>query len=237
MPPDRLQPKSGASISGFSLIELLVVFALIASVAAMLAPGLGLAREKARRVQCVNNLRQVGLAINVYADENAGRMPPFFGGTITINGNGNGIHYKIKTSGKWSIDANFGPLNSTAVLVCPSDRNPASVSTTNANNVAITVKSSYTYNYALWLNMLKLDQVPQSKTMLVVDGDPNYDLQTGNWYAGINTSPSRAGNDVDKFNSNIVARRHTGRFNAIYLDGHAEWLANLPYGSILDGYQ
>ena len=103
---------------GFTLIELLVVIAITGILAALLLPLLGQAKEKARQTACLNNQKQVNVAIRLYAEDYADAFP-----VLPIPNpypNGVGAYYKQMVKGYLGL---MGPASpSERVFECPSDR-------------------------------------------------------------------------------------------------------------------
>ncbi len=101
--PLRLVPSSSFPTAGFTLIELLVVIAIIAVLAALLLPALSHAKEKGYRTACAQNLRQLGLSLTIYANDNQDVLP-----------------LPQQPSGHWpeQLRRNYTALR---LLICPSD--------------------------------------------------------------------------------------------------------------------
>lgn len=150
-------------IRGFTLIELLVVIAIIAILVALLLPAVQSAREAARRTECRNNLKQVGLALHNYLDVYR-FFPPSFVSDVSTNNTPGGewsVHARIlpyveqanlfrqaNLSLAYRDPANLGiATQRVGLFICPSDPNDRQ---RESGGVAVHYPITYGYNGGTW---------------------------------------------------------------------------------------
>ena len=139
-------PRRNRHRAGFTLIELLVVIAIIAILSAMLLPALQQAREKARQIVCMSNLKQIGLSTMMYCQDYGEYFPPRY--------------YPDGTT--WNMLL-FPYVKKVNIFYCPSDRlTPGQCAYVINGSIAPQVTSP----------LKKLSQITQpSKTGIFVDGN------------------------------------------------------------------
>lgn len=139
----RQRTQQRSQRGGFTLIELLVVISIIAVLASLILPGVQNARATARRIKCLNNMRNIGIALQTYATDHRGQLPPLVGGEVIQNDSGGvwgpaswSVHLLpyIEQRGLFdrlldaSLPQTLSDLASTniPVYVCPDDPNDGS---------------------------------------------------------------------------------------------------------------
>jgi prepilin-type N-terminal cleavage/methylation domain-containing protein/prepilin-type processing-associated H-X9-DG protein len=193
--PSRSLRPPARGAGGFTLVELLVVIGIIALLVSILLPSLGRAREMSRRTACVSNLRQLGMAMIMYADENKGRLP---------NSN------PPQTVSDWAatnyvlVSLNDIYVKSPATFHCPSDPDPAQTAITNGDYATPnSARGSYDFYSVFWVpeNGPTLVRIPRAPLAWDLNGgDPM----------------------VPSIKRNHTPTKAEGG-NVVFADGHAEW--------------
>lgn len=194
---------------GFTLVELLVVMAVIGVLIALLLPALSQSRAAARTAACKSNMRQIGLAMHMYANNHRGRFP------LTA-------HAGREASWVYSL----GPYleNVDDIRICPADlqgpERARSKSTSYVLNDLICVKQPDAI-----LNLWKLKAT--SATIIVFEGSDqrsldfmNEHVHAGAWFSPYNVHRGLVRDLIDR---DIQLNRHQYSVaNYLYADGHVE---------------
>ena len=202
---------------GFTLIELLVVIAIIAILAAILFPVFAKAREKARQASCASNLKQIGLAFNMYAQDYDGLyVPKCFDQSAT------------DMSRYWYNLINPYVKN-TQLFRCPSrpwtgTKCACSAGEDRPNNPSYDMPCSGVGT--------------TDRSMGIRGGgraETDVPLPAGTIYASdlycsaTNMGAITDGASVINRMANAASKRHNDGYNAVFVDGHVKWLKEVKY--------
>jgi len=196
---------------GFTLIELLVVIAIIAILAAILFPVFARAREKARQTSCLNNVKELSLAFNMYVQDYDERTPRHYrtlGSSIAMpDGSGSWAY------SPWAYQI-YPYVMNVQVYHCPSA----------GEQFTFTNWTSYNYSYNYYgggrINDIKIATIRRPAELLVMVDGGSY---IANPFSSPGANPDLKTDPGGHYYIDAVKAWHNDGCNVAFADGHAKW--------------
>ena len=218
--------RSAFHLSAFTLIELLVVISIIAILAAMLMPAIGMVRESARGSSCRSNLHQLALSMVAYSTDNGGCFPPVQL-DFAANGNNGGDYYTnlLNDGGyidftRWAYDNGGGAGDSfSGAWRCPS---VTKAQLWSSGGYGLSRCTSSANHDCLSDNYGKTFTTAQCAPGQIMFADAEFPVSSS-WYGKSSLTVDCPGCTPWAANySTVAAPRHRGRASIVCFDGHAE---------------
>ncbi|MDD2709022.1 MAG: DUF1559 domain-containing protein [Verrucomicrobiae bacterium] len=206
-----------------TLVELLVVICCISLLCSLLLPALKTAREKARQIQCMNNLRNIGQATMAYANENDGWLP--HSGDAFAAFSSDNRHWKGLISPYLNITSLSASTLEHGVFQCPAQKNKSCGDVTCGDG-GFYGGYGWNFRYLGWLNVISsganpwvnLSQV-NNPAQVIMAGD------TSDYYIGASTAVRVFYLYWQGFGEGVPGKsqRHASGGNYLWVDGHISW--------------
>jgi prepilin-type N-terminal cleavage/methylation domain-containing protein/prepilin-type processing-associated H-X9-DG protein len=204
------RPAPSASVRAFTLIELLVVIAIIAILAALLLPTLGRAKDSAKSILCLNQMRQISLATRLYAEENNDEFPRSQHSAFANRQ----LPWERAIAPQLGVTG--GATAWTNLLLglyhCPKDPQPAHLSYGFNYFFEVGAEDDYPGKPQTWRKLASIPKPTSTINYAEISIAADHVMPALGWLSGADAA------------NEIASTRHKQKSNYAFVDGHAELL-------------